>query len=335
MRRIRCTCHRCLPGFTLIELLVVIVILALLISLVTAVASRAIRQQKVRNTQQIMQNVTLAIEQFAAEDPLHEVYGRKGRETFGKYLPYQLSDVAAGNVNAVSEILEGDPPGGWGSNLLADRLYRDFGSPAGGLGDSVQIDNPHDGNDDNRALYAYLRAFSPDSLRLVPEDRLKPLDPGNPDYVNPQGNGTTIGSPGLLDVLGIHDAWGVPLDYLLYVKCEWKLYVNASGNTVQGFRVTERMPVLRSRGIKREVYDAWVQSNPDDPTQRERRLSPPDKWLFSEPFCSPAAQLTDGPDYRQGLLPASPSPPSSANGWVRAVGANEDYAYRPDGDTPE
>jgi type II secretory pathway pseudopilin PulG len=331
LRRTRSTRHRCSIAFTMIELLVVIVVLALLISLVTAVAAKVIRQQKVRNTEQIMQNVMLAVEQFAAADPLHEVYARKGRETFGKYPPYQLSDAASGNSNAVSVVLEAAPPGGWGSNLLADRLYRDFGSPGGGLASTVQILDPNDGNDDIRALYAYLRAFSADALSVIPEAALSPLDPQRRDYINPRGTGFAVGNTDIIDVLGIHDAWRVPLDYMLYVKCE---RIMVPGTPTPSWVVTERRPVVRSRGIEREVYDEWVRSH-DDPTQREQRLSPPEKWLFSEPFCSPAAGLTDGPTYTNGILPSSPSPANAANGWARAVAAVEDYAYRPDGDTAE
>jgi type II secretory pathway pseudopilin PulG len=327
-RRTRSARHRCSIAFTMIELLVVIVILALLISLITAVAGKVIRQQKVRNTQQIMQNVILAIDQFTAEDPLQQIYGRRGSETFGKYPPYQLSAAGLAGGDCVSVAIENPPPGGWDDNLLTDRLYRDMKAP-GGPDDSVAISAPNDGNDDIRALYAYLRVFAADSLRVIPEDALKPVIPNGLDYVNPQGGGTTVGSTGLIDVLGIHDAWGVPLDYMLYVKCEYRL---APGQANPSWVITERRPVLRSRGIDREVYDVWVQSN-TDPTQREQRFSPADKWLFSEPFCSPAAQLTDGPTYTNGILPGSPNPANSGNGWARAVAAHEDYAYRPDGDT--
>ncbi len=324
-------------AFTMVELLVVIAVLAVLISLVMVVGSKVIAQQKVSGTQQIMQNVTLALEQFAGENPLREVYDRKGRETFGKYPPYQLANRNAANSVArtleVEHLLTRLRPA-----TLSVRLASDLsGQRSPTESDWVEFPNEGDGNDDNRALYAYLRAFSPDSLRLIPESRLSPLNQQTSDFINPEGTGINLNDAQLdeLDVLGIHDAWGVPLDYMLYVKIEWGLIRNSrTGRQYAGFRVVDRKPTVRSRGIKREVYDEWVKSN-SDPTQRERRLSPPEKWLFSEPFCSPASQLTDGPDYRQGLLPGSPSPPSSAKGWARAVAANEEYAYRPDGDTPE
>ena len=117
--RIRSTCHPCPPGFTLIELLVVIAIIGLLIALVTAVASKAIGQQKARNTQQIMQNVMLALEQFATEDPLGEVYA----DSFGNYPPYQLANCR--EIGSVATALEYVPPapggGVSGDNLLSDR----------------------------------------------------------------------------------------------------------------------------------------------------------------------------------------------------------------------
>jgi type II secretory pathway pseudopilin PulG len=315
----------------MIELLVVIVILALLISLVTAVASKAIHQQKARNTQQILQNAILAIDQFAAVDPLREVYDRRGQETFGKYPPYQLAN--ANTANSVARALESEHLlTGARPNTLSIRLAHDLS----GLGshDSIDLEdwvlfpNQEDGNDDNRALSAYLRAFSPDALRLIPEDALKPLDERARDHINPKGNGTSVGDDGLADVLGIHDAWGVPLDYLLYVKLEWKLISNPIGNQSEytGFRVVDRKPVLRSRGISRDVYDEWVKTN-TDPTQRERRLSPPDKWIFSEPFCSPAAGVDEN-----GVFIASDA---TANGWARAVAFGESYGYIPAHDADE
>jgi hypothetical protein len=292
-----------------------------------------------------MQNVSLAIEQFATENPLRAVYDRRGQETFGKYPPYQLANW--GMNGSVARIVERDPPapGGGASdkNRLAARLARDLGYRSGDdEADWVQLGtetNPNypDGHDDNRALYAYLKVFSPGSMNLIPEERLKPLDPQSRDYVNPNGGTGSSGTPGdpgtdWVDVLGIHDAWGVPLDYMLYVKCEWRLPV---GGTNPRFVITERRPVLRSRGIERDVYDAWVLSK-DKPTERERRLSPPDKWLFSEELPRPWAALADSPYYRDGRLVLQPgSSGASSNGWLRAVALEDDYAYRPDGDDVE
>jgi prepilin-type N-terminal cleavage/methylation domain-containing protein len=346
LRRIHRTSHRCLPGFTLIELLVVIAIIGLLIALVTAVASRAIGQQKSRNTQQIMQNVMLALEQFATEDPLHEVYARKGTETFGKYPPYQLdANADPADVLLVRHAVEANPLPGTLSTQpptsLADRLWRDLGNRQGSPGDWVVINvrpgmaNP-DGYDDARALYAYLKLFSPESLNLVPEEYSKPLYPqlasADRSRVNPTGPASPgWGQPGSTweDMLAFHDAWGVPLDYMLYVKVEWGLIRDPiTGIQRTGYRVVERRPALRSLGIEREVYDAVVSAAP---TPADRKFDP-SKWLFSESLDSPLAGVID---YDTGELRSNPNPVSSANGWARAVGLAEDYAYLPAGDVEE
>jgi Tfp pilus assembly protein PilE/transposase len=317
----------------MVELLVVIAVLALLISLVIAVASRAIRQQRARNTEQLMQNVALAIDQFATENPLRAVYDRKGRQTFGKYPPYQLAN--AGVDGSVAQALELDHALTPGSHNPPDnirqRLALDLsgGRGPGNVGNWVSFPRSPDGNDDSRALYAYLRVFSPGALGTIPESALKPIERSARDYVNPRGSGGTPGTQGgedWVDVLAPHDAWGVPLDYMLYVKCEYRL---APGDTRPSWVVTERRPVLRSLGIEREAYDAIVNSQPD-PQEREFDAG---KWLFSEELPRPWAALTDDPAYREGILDSGPG--TSANGWVRAVAADESYAYRPDGDTEE
>lgn len=335
-------------GFTMIELLVVIAVLALLIALVTAVASKAIGQQKQRNTQQIMQNVSLALEQFASENPLRAVYDRRGLESFGKYPPYQLyGGNPTGNSWTVRKLVEPDlsaqgeaiPPA-----YLSNRLWRDLGNNTRSEDNWVVIATPPgavsypDAHDDNRALYAYLKVFSPGSMNLIAENVIKPLypqlDPDDRSYVNPKGDGTQPGDDGCLDVLGIHDAWGVPLDYMLYVKCEWRLPV---GGTNPRFVITERRPVLRSRGIKREVYDAWVQSDPAAPMNRAMNVSPPEKWIFSEEFPQPWLGPPDEEDLSNDFLKHGEIDftGTQCNGWVRAVALEEDYAYLPDGDDVE
>ena len=320
----------------MIELLVVIGVLALLIALVIGVASKAIRQQKVRNTQQIMQNVRLALEQFATEDPLRNIYDQPGAGTFGKYPPYPLQTPANAWPTppaSVAGVVE--PASLPGSNTLANRLHRDLGRRNGNVNDWVSIGAERegytypDGLDDNRALAAYLQVFSPGSMKLIPDNARKPLFPNAHDYVNPSGNGTTPGRDGIVDVLGIHDAWGVPLDYMIYAKLEWGVVQQSGGGEIAGWKVVERRPVLRSRGVKREVYDAWVQSNPDDPTSRTPQLNPPSKWIFSEALPKPwfggePSQLqTDGTIGFSG---------ANLGGWVRVVGLADDYAYRPDDD---
>ncbi len=328
----------------MIELLVVIGVLALLIALVIGVASKAIRQQKVRNTQQIMQNVMLAIEQFATEDPLKRIYDQPGSETFGKYPPYALKN--ANQNGTVAGTFEARRAGGVAPQFLSERLALDLGGAAGSEGSYVSFGGTSgapqpsetDGNDDNRALAAYLQVFSPGSVKLIPENARKPLNPQAPDSVNAKGTGGVPGqSPDWQDVLGLHDAWGVPLDYMVYAKLEWGVIQRPNGTERAGWKIVERRAVLRSRGVKREVYDTWVASNRQNPSQRTRVLSPSEKWIFSEPLPKPWAALGDGPAYQQGRLPAASIGGSAAGagGWVRVVGLAEDYAYRPDGDAVE
>ncbi len=315
-------------GFTMIELLVVIAVLALLIGLVTFVASKAIHQQKVRNTQQIMQNATLAIEQFATANPLRAIYDRKDRQTFGEYPPYQLLENSS--ADSVTQVVESDAarPGGAGGTLC-QRLKRDVLNQANpGAGNEaglIELADNDTANDDIRALHAYLGVFAPSALSQIPEGSQRPLPNSLPqgEFINSSGNGANVQAR--TAVLGIHDAWGVPLDYMLCVKCEWRL--RPDGTT--GFWVTERRPVLRSRGIDREVYDAWRTA--DDETKPH--LSPPDKWLFSED--SPRPWFGGQDPGNVGADGSFSFSGASFNGWVRAVGLNEDCAYRPDGDARE
>ena len=330
----------------MIELLVVIAVLALLITMVVTIASKTIRQQKVRNTRQIMQNVSLALEQFSVQNPLKLTYDRPGAETFGSYPPYALH--RAGQSGTVARAVEPSPRG---ANLgyVSARLALDLGGSAGSEASYVSFGgtsaapqpNETDSNDDNRALAAYLALFVPEAEKLIPEYARKPLyqRPERGDYVytntrNPSPPQPPWKSEGWKDILGIHDAWGVPLDYMLYVKLERKVVATASGERL-AWRVVERRPVLRSRGIKREVYEQWVASNRQEPQQRSRQLSPPENWIFSEMLPKPWLALRDAPRYRDGDLPVPTPGGGSAlgGGWVRAVGLAEDYAYRPDGDT--
>jgi len=327
----RARCRR--RGFSMVELLVVIAVLGLLISLVAVVGSRAIQQQKVRNTQQTIQNTMLAIEQFATEDPLHAVYGKKGRETFGKYPAYQLANATVSN--SVGDVLESSHSVlGHVPNNLQERLASDLsGESNPDNNDWALIRHPDDvptddGNGDIEALYAYLTAYSPASLDLIPEGARKPFyskaDVDHRSFVNPKGSpGGDPGDPGgqdWRDVLAIHDAWGVPMDYMLYIKCEYKL---RPGTNNAAWIVTERRPVLRSLGIKREVYDAMMQVAPGD------RFFDPAKWVFSEELPKPWFGGASGTINANGTFGFSNA---TANGWVRAVGEEESYAYRPDAD---
>jgi len=255
------------------------------------------------------------------------MYDRRGRETFGRYPPYQLANFDVGG--SVATALEAENPA---SDRLAERLWRDVGAGQGSIDSWVRLPNEGDSNDDIRALFAYLRLFTPEALRLVPEDRLKPINPRQRDYVNPKGTGGEPGTAGGADwveILAIHDAWDVPLDYMLYAKLEWRV---PPGGGDPEWVVTERRPVLRSRGIDREAYDAWVQSNRNDPPARALRLSPPDKWIFSEELPRPwLGGGEPGNIAPNGVINVSGT---QFNGWVRVVGLAEQYAYRPDGDEP-
>ena len=308
-------------AFTLIELLIVIVVIGLLIGAIAMVGGRAMYYHKVTYTETIMRTVTTAIEQFATENPLRNIYDRKDAATFGPYPPYMLfggGPGAAGSA-AVAEVLEpyasySLPPSPSGY-VLADRVRRDFGKRQNAVG-SYSTFTTADGNDDIRALYTYLKVYSSAALAQIPQDKLKPLT-GTAEYVNPTGAGCAPGTAGLIDVLGIYDAWDVPLDYFLYVKLEWSVLPDGSA----GWRVTERRPVLRSRGITLDEYKA--EAGGTDPLD-------PGKWIFSEPFPSPVADSQNANFKGTGILT---SPGSTArNGWARALAPGDDpnvFGYVP------
>ena len=324
-RRVDVQAERCRAGadrgFTLIELLVVIVVIGLLISAISIAGVKILRSQKVKGTEGIMKNVTMAIEQFSEENPLGAIYDRRdgpGRDgdwnntwdnvyhTFGSMPPYQLED--ADRSESVAWALEprfllsGD-------YALANRLHRDMGERQGVVTDWVNIDEGDDRNDDIRALYTYLKVYSPGVLSQISESALASLTDGQ-EFVNPSGQGTAVGTSGLIDVLGIHDAWGVPLDYFLHVKLEYKLLPNG----VRTWRVVDRAPVLRSRGISRKVYETWSAAELADAS---------DTWIFSQSFPAPKADVTR----ETGLINTSAG--SRAGGWGRAKGIDEDYDYVP------
>lgn len=351
-------------AFTLVELLVAVIIIALLIALITGVASRAIYQQKKSITEQTMGALTRSVEQFATANPLRGLYSRKDLETFGAYPPYQLklpSNSAAKDVCA-PYIIEPDPPApGFGNvstgNLLIDRLTRDFGGKSGQQNNYIRLADDQTGEtlgqDDIRSFMAYMLAFDKGSLDQVSPAVFRPIrrDAGRDivdatntskrDFINPSGK--TPPEPGAdgsnwQDLLVPHDAWGVPLDYMLYAKYEWKRYRVTSPSFGQmgimrdGFRVVDRKPAFRSRGVSREEYDAWISSSKTDLSLRALALKKPADWIFSEPLPRPWAQITDQDDathmQRDGLLKDSLT--AAANGWLRVVAQDDDYAYRPD-----
>ena len=315
-------CTHC--AFTLIELLVVIVIIGLLIMAIYSIGGKVMHTQKVRGTDQIMRTIAMAIGQFTEQNPLRNVYdmdtGGMPR-TFGPYPPYQLYGVVNGPVDTVREVV--DPftrfqPGGGYS--LGERLWWDLGQSQTPESNWVSFTSS-DANDDIHALYTYLKVYCAGALAQVPADAIKPL--GDRRYVNPAGKGTdpTRNPPpdGLVDVLGFVDAWGVALDYFLYVKLEWT--VSATGGQPV-WRVTDRVAALRSRGVAKEKADAKVDTKDD--------------WIFSSQFPSPeAGGPYAGPQdaaregfRRTGVLNVSGN--TRQNGWARAVGAGDLNATEPD-----
>lgn len=318
-------------AFTLIELLVAILIIGLITTLVLTIAAKGVHQQRKANTLAIMRGATLAIEQFTAERPLRNTYGIRRVEvtgsaaisiepTFGDYPPYQLAGPTNSGSLSARTVVEQSYLNSSQTrpNTLSDRLWWDLRpNTTVAQGNVVRIDtNDPKANDDNRALYTYLRVFSPRSLDQIPRNALKPLTrPIQPEMVNPTGAGFNIGATpnGAIDVLGIHDAWGVPLDYMLYVKLERYPRDDASNPT--GWRVKDRIAVLRSHGLDREAYEASAEHPGGD--------------IYSVPMPEPAAKIDASGNLQNWSR-------GDNGGWIRAKGApslssseEEDYQYVP------
>jgi hypothetical protein len=321
--------------------MVSVAIILLLIAAITAVAGPAIYQQRLANTRQIMQNTTLALNVFETEDPLRALYG----SSFGALPPYQLQYPQGAlpiGTHYVGTTVEPRPTlrvnlrGG--DYKISRRLYADLsGDSTGNPSDSWLTNDVEQiegrGADDNIALYSYLRVWSNEALKLIPPNALKPFDPNLKPAINPGGStAIAYGRAGStwVDVLGIHDAWGVPLDYMIAVKLEWNSALGGGG-----FSVKERKPILRSRGVERSAYDAAVkrlQGGAATTIQTD-----PSRWVFSDELPRPWAKMVPFGDpvaARTGLLPDANAltPIFAANGWVRAVGTNEDYFFTPDQD---
>ncbi len=310
------------PAFTLVELLIVIVIIGLLAGMVLTIGSQVVHGQRVAATRSIMSAVHGAIDQFAVENPLGMIYDnprRAGGRTFGPYPPYRL-DRQSPQSNSVYGVLEPYEAYDQYSQQwsLSDRLRRDLNvesAPAAVNLVELPDSEPAAQFDDIRALYTYLRVFSPGSLAAVPEARTKRLVLGdNYDFVNPTGNPAQPGQPGTLDVMAIYDVWGVPLDYFLYVK----LGLDTNGNWV----VTDRIPVLRSRATNSERALAEYQAAAagDDSLLESAR------WIYSVPFPTPAAAAANP---RSGFLDP-PASDGTGPGWARARGRAEQETYVPD-----
>jgi type II secretory pathway pseudopilin PulG len=312
----------CRRAFSVVELLVVIAIIILLAALITGAATVMFRQQKQATTRSVMNNIILAIEQFQAADPLKNIYNLRDRSTFGNLPPLTLANH---NVNgSVANLITRDDNLPNDNGALANRLHRDLAGPQYGttsVNAWVRIYEQDARHHDNRGLYTYLRVFSEKSLTQVPDGYMKRIDPNVAEYVNPKGPpGTPApGAPGSpwIDVLGFVDAWGVPLDYSVYVKVEWGVRQTASGPT-NGFRIVDRRPALRSRGIEKERYEALQFDS--------------SKELWTDDLPKPYAGLTSlqetTPGFYQGLLNDSNNGQTRANGWLRLSGMGDDW--RPD-----
>jgi prepilin-type N-terminal cleavage/methylation domain-containing protein len=308
-------------AFTLIELLVVIVIIGLLITAIFAVGGKVMHTQKVRGTEQIMRTIGMTIDGFKDQDSLRQYYDMPGAQTFGPYPPYQLPGECIAPIDTVREVMEPVKCFCGANYTLADRLRRDLGNCQDGVWMSGAGGGPapsEAANDDNRALYAYLKIKCDKVLNQVPAEAIKSLADVYHDeakyryYVNPMTTAQTAppGQPNTTWVDGLYfvDAWGVPLDYFLYVKLEWT--VNATG--VAAWRVTDRVPALRSLGISLDEYKAELAGTD---------LRDPDKWIFSSPFPSPALDGGSQTVRQTGQLPFPGN--TRANGWARAVGAGD------------
>lgn len=336
--------HSTRSAFTLTELLIVIAVLGLLISMIVTGVSIAIESQKRAYTQQILRTTTLAAERFAEDDPLRMVYNKRDGATFGPYPPYQLDRASVVNVrDNVARIVSGLTPDSSlaatkAEKYLSIRFARDLLGDNSGRApslDEVSITTPNAltgparRDDDNRALYTYMRALTPDAIAQIPANAIQPLTypkelidpldqpPARPEFVNTGDIYAENPELSRTEILGIHDAWGVPLDYMLYVKIEWDVSVAA-------YRVTERRPAFRSRGISREQYDLWLQ----DPARTNALYNQPQNWLWSEPLPRPYLDIEDPV---AGTIHVE-NPPSIANGWSRAVAnmhAADDYKYLP------
>ena len=285
-------------GFTLVELLIVITVVGILISIILVVSSRVASQQKTALTRALAQQLETAIDGFAAANPLRTVYDRAESKTFGPYPPYSLHR-PSGTADTVASVLEPSHAG-----TLAQRLRRDLGGAANDTR-YAQLSGTRPADNDNRALYTYLRVFAPDTIAQFPVKQLQ-TDPGS--FVNPKGTGASAGTDGAIDVQLFTDAWGVPFDYLLYVKIEYTA-------TPTGARwvVTDRQPVIRSRGVTKEEADLGRDSART--------------WLFTRELPQPVLDFASESVANDGRLPGSNQ--LRRGGWVRAKAASENYSFVP------
>lgn len=317
-RRFDILAHR--RGFTLIELLVVISVIGLMVALLTVGGTHVMRQQRANYTTNIMRATSMALDQFAEVDPLGSVYNRRNKATFGTVPPYPLRDDGSNTVADVlapqHPILKRRP------NSLAEQLAADLSGQANPtVRDWANLASTDREVmfDDNRALYIYLKLYVPDALAGVPEDVIKPLPKGprtldvaaDPEYVDRTGKADVDTAESRENVFGIYDAWGVPLEYYVHVKLEYGL---PPGGTTAGWYVAQRVPVLRSRGVRAEVFEVAHESGTPGATD-------PAACMYSVEFPSPAAMSVSGGGFKSdGQLSGSDA---RDNGWARAVAASQ------------
>lgn len=295
-------------AFTMIELMVVVVILGILIAIVAGVSTRAVYARKVAATQTTMNLILAAIEEFKEKNPLRAVYDANTRRSYGPYPPYPLRSVPAMN-NSVALALDPETksPGSAETRTLRARFGRDLLNDST-PGSKVNLNFDQSADDDSRALYTYLRVFVPEAVDRIPAQFVKALPGSTGEYVQVTSDGNNPNAK--VDVMGFHDAWGVPIDYFLQVRVEWGADP-ATG--VAGLRVTDRQPVLRSRGMDKAAYDARVRSG--NPLVADNQ-----HWLFTSELSSPIARV----DWESGAaLTQSPD----VDGFARVPGVLESYGY--------
>lgn len=298
-------------AFSLIELLIVIGVITLLIALIGFSARGLLERQKVRNTQQTMQQVLLAIDAFQKDNPLRGIYDLRDGASFANFPPYQIARPAGSSFVSAHQLFEppapqiGNPrpaqPNGF-NGTLTDRFERDLlnENPNGSVPASRLTFNQSRRdkyNDDIRALYTYLAVFENAAVKQISPAALQPL--GTDDaFINTglsQGGGTAASVEGRRQILGIVDAWGVPLDYMLYVRFE-------KGQPI------ERRALLRSRGVDRDRWNALVTANKT--TDLSVTSNDPTKWIWSEPV--PGGWANVDPNTGGFNVPVD-----QVNGWVR------------------
>lgn len=379
--------NRALPAFTLVELLVSISIIVLLLTLLFAGTQAIYESFRRTTTQQTFRTIGAAIDQFEQLNPLRGFYDQPSRlgavgRTFGPLPPYQVRDnvgVSANSITAIFEATDTDVNTLEAPVSLAQRLSRDLSGagappPEGWRGWVDTVDNTaisyaspnvlYAADNDNRALYAYLRAFNPAGLRQVTPSAIKPLPisvselgrpitheairlPGSSSFgasAQSYSGSTPDDKANWAELQGFHDAWGVPLDYMLYVKVEPGVRVDPPpmGNLQPyiGWRVTDRQWALRSHGISRDRYEsrvrALVQAGQNGPWEESANGADPD-GIYSSPLPTPYAGPKPPPvvpspiNEPPGLTlnPAATNPQEA--GWVRLRGAGEwkSYNYLP------